>query len=263
MLYVEDADAQRELTHIHNNHLNKVCTFKPISVKTTTNALQLNMPSFEFQADLPEIAGRYVYKHLLVPKSHPSSKCPSYLCALALRYVRPHNADEQLESFMKEEPKHREERLRLIVENIVHQRAMAIVANNRASLSAHVSIQHDEESLLLPVGTFPVGITEAVNVPSTKKQQRNGAIDFHEIALVGKAKGSEKLDLIIALSDKMKPCQYSDVTERARQFHIKFVKPIMTCLGEHHNSDKDKFLCCHPQFLHTKFLKGCGCTKKK
>ena len=81
MLYVEDADAQRELTHIHNNHLNKVRTFKPISVKTTTNALQLNMPSFEFQADLPEIAGRYVYKHLLVPKSHQSSKCPSNLCA--------------------------------------------------------------------------------------------------------------------------------------------------------------------------------------
>ena len=262
MLYVEDADAQCELTHIHNNHLNKVHTFKPISVKTTTNALQLNMPSFEFQADLPEIAGRYVYKHLLVPKSHPSSKCPSYLCALALRYVQPHNADEQLESFMKEEPKHCEERLRLVVENIVHQKAMAIVANNRAPLSAHVSIQHDEESLLLPVGTFPVGITKAVNVPSTKKQQRNRAIDFHEIVLVGKAKGSAKLDLIIALSEKMKPCQYSDVTERARQFHIKFVKPIMTCLGEHHNSDKEKFLCCHPQFLQTKFLKGCGCTKK-
>ena len=163
---------------------------------------------------------------------------------------------------MNKEPKHCEERLRLIGENIVHQRAMTIVANNRASLSAPVSIQHDEESLPLPVGTFPVGITKAVNVPSTKKQQRNGAIDFHEIALVGKAKGSEKLDLIIALSEKMKPCQYSDVTERARQFHIKFVKPIMTCLGEHHNNDKAKFLCCHPQFLHTKFLKGCGCTKK-
>jgi hypothetical protein len=212
-------------------------------VKTTTNALQLNMPSFEFPADLPEIAGRYVYKHLLVPKSHPSSKCPSYLCALALKYVQPCNAGEQLESFMKEEPKHCEERLRLIVENIVHQRAMAIVANNRASLSAHMSIQHDEESLLLPVGSFPVGITKAVNVPSTKKQQRNGAIDFHEIALIGKAKGGEKLDLIIALSDKMKPCQYSDVTKRTCQYHIKFVKPIMTCLGECHDNHKEKFLC--------------------
>ena len=231
-------------------------------MKTTTNALQLNMPSFEFQADLQEIAGRYVYKHLLVPKFHPSLKCPSYLCALALKYVRPHNADEQLESSIKEEPKHCEERLRLIVENIVHQRAMAIVANNRASLSAPVSIQHDEESLPLPDGTCPVGITEAVNVPSTKKQQTNGAIDFHEIALVGKAKGSEKLDLIIALSDKMKPCQCLEVTECSCQFHMKFVKPIMTCLGEHHNRDKKKFPCCHPQFLHTKFLKGCGCTKK-
>ena len=139
---------------------------------------------------------------------------------------------------------------------------MAIVANNRASLSAHVSIQHDEESLILPVGTFPVGITKPVNVPSTKKQQRNGAIDFHEIVLVGKAKGSAKLDLIIALSDKMRPCQYSEVTEYTCQFHIKFVKAIMTCLGEHHNNDKEKFLCCHPQFLHTKFLQGCVCTKK-
>ena len=202
MLYVDDADAQCELTHINSNHLNKVCTFKPISVKTTTNALQINMPSFEFQADLPEIAGRYVYKHLLVPKSHPNAKCPSYLCALALKYVHPLNADEQIESFMKEVPKHCEERLRMIVENIVHQRAMAIVANNRVSLSAHVSIQHDEESLLLPVGTCPVGITEAVNVPSTKEQQRNRAIDVHEIVLVGKAKGSAKLDLIIALSEK-------------------------------------------------------------
>ena len=132
---------------------------------------------------------------------------------------------------MNKEPKHCEERLRLIGENIVHQRAMTIVANNRASLSAPVSIQHDEESLPLPVGTFPVGITKAVNVPSTKKQQRNGTIDFHEITLVGKAKGSERLDLIITLSDRMKPCQYSDVTEHACQCHIKFVKPIMTCLG--------------------------------
>jgi hypothetical protein len=167
-------------------------------LKTATKALQLNMPSFEFQADLPETARSYVYRHLLVPKSHPNAKCPSYLCALALRNVRPHNADEQLESFMKEEPKHCEERLQLIVENIFNQRAMAIVANNRAPLSVHVSIQHDEKSLLLTVGTFPVGIAEAVNVPSTKKQQRNGALDFHEIALVGKGKGSEKLDLIIA-----------------------------------------------------------------
>ena len=87
MLYVEDADAQSGLSHIHTNHLNKVHTFKPISVKTTTNALQLNMPSFEFQADLPEIAERSVYEHHHVPKSHPSSKCPSYLCALALKYV--------------------------------------------------------------------------------------------------------------------------------------------------------------------------------
>ena len=71
MLYVEDADVQHELTHILNYHLNKVHTSKPISVKATTNALQLNMPSFKFQADCPEIAGRYVYKHLLVPKSHP------------------------------------------------------------------------------------------------------------------------------------------------------------------------------------------------
>ena len=85
MLYVEDADAQSELTYIYNNHLNKVHTFKPISVKLTTNELQLNLTSFEFQADLPEIAERYVYHHLHVPKSHPSSKCPSYLCALALK----------------------------------------------------------------------------------------------------------------------------------------------------------------------------------
>ena len=61
----------------------------------------------------------------------------------------------------------------LIVENIVHQRAMTIVANNRASLSVPVSIQHDKESLPLPVGTFPAGIINAVNVPSTEKQQRN------------------------------------------------------------------------------------------
>ena len=115
---------------------------------------------------------------------------------------------------------------------------------------------------MLPVGACPVGVTEAANVHSTKKQQRNGDIDFHEIALVGKAKGSEKLDLIIALSNKMKPYQYTDVTEHACQFHIKFVKPIMTCLEEHHDSDKEKFLCCHPQFLHMKFLKGCGCMQK-
>ena len=67
MLYVDDADAQCELTHIHINHLNKVCTFKPISVKTTTNALEFNMPSFEFQANLPEVAGRYVYNMSLFP----------------------------------------------------------------------------------------------------------------------------------------------------------------------------------------------------
>jgi hypothetical protein len=154
MLYVDDAEVQCELTHIHNNHLNKVHTFKSISVKTTTNELQLHMPSFGFQADPPEIAGSYVYKLLLVPKSHQNAKCPSYLCALALRYDQPQNADEQLESFMKEEPKHREERLRMIVENIAHQRAMAIVANNRSSLSAPVSIQQDEEYLSLSAGTF-------------------------------------------------------------------------------------------------------------
>ena len=70
---------------------------------------------------------------------------------------------------MKEEPKHCEERFRLIVENMVHQRAMAIVASNRASLSTPVSIQHDEEYLPLPDSLCPVGITKSVNFPSTKK----------------------------------------------------------------------------------------------
>ena len=214
------------------------------------------MPSFEFQADLPEIAERYVYEHLHVPKSHPSSKCPTYLCALALKYVWPHNADEQLESFMKEEPKHREDQLQLIDENIVHQRAMAIVANNRTSLSASLSIQHDEESLVLPAWVCPVGVTDAANVHSTKKQQRNGDIDFHEIALVGKAKGNEKVDYRITLSNKMKPNLCTDVTKCTCQFHVKFVKLIITYLEEHHDSEKQKFLCCHPQFLHRKFLKG-------
>ena len=46
---------------------------------------------------------------------------------------------------------------------------MAIVANNRTSLSASLSIEHDEEPLGLPVGTCPVGVTEAANVHSTKK----------------------------------------------------------------------------------------------
>ena len=88
MFYVEDADAQCELTHSHTQQLFKQSLYlQANSVKTTTNALQLNMPSFEFQADLQEIAGRYVYKHLFVPKSHPNAKCPSYLCALALKYV--------------------------------------------------------------------------------------------------------------------------------------------------------------------------------
>ena len=158
---------------------------------------------------------------------------------------------------MKEEPMHHEDLLWLIVENIVHQRAIAIVANNRTSFSATLSIQHDEESLGLPVGICPVGVTEAANVHSTKKQQRKGDIDFHKIALVGRAKGSEKLDLIIDISNKMKPYESTDVTERTYQFHIKFVNPMMTCLEEHHDSDKEECLCCHPQFLHMEFLKGC------
>ena len=139
---------------------------------------------------------------------------------------------------------------------------MAIVANNRTSLSASLSIQYDEKSLVLPVCICPVRVTEAANVHSTKKQQRNGDIDFHEISLDGKAKGSEKLHLMIAISNKMKSYQYTDVTQRTCQFHIKSVKPIMTCLEEHHGSDKEKFLCCHPQFLHTKFVKGCRCMQK-
>ena len=40
--------------------------------------------------------------------------------------------------------------------------AAAIVAKNISPLSTPVSIQHDEESLPLPVGTCPVGITKAL-----------------------------------------------------------------------------------------------------
>ena len=79
---------------------------------------------------------------------------------------------------MKEEPKHREDQLRLIVENIVHQRAMAIVANNETSLSPSLSIQHDEESLVLPAGTCPVGVMEAANVHSKKSSKEMETLTF-------------------------------------------------------------------------------------
>ena len=129
-LYVKDADVHHELCLLHNNsnHLNKVCTFRPNSLKATGNAIYLNLPSMKFKADLPEAAERYITNQLQIPKSHSSYRSPLYLCTLALRYVRPQTANERLETFLKKVPEDCREPLRQHVNSVVQQGVMAIIA---------------------------------------------------------------------------------------------------------------------------------------
>ena len=67
MLYVEGANAQHErFTSLQNKLFNHVGTFQSISEKATTNELQFHMPSFEVQANLPEIVQKCVVINLNV-----------------------------------------------------------------------------------------------------------------------------------------------------------------------------------------------------
>ena len=55
VLYVEYADAPCKVTQIQHNNLIKLQTYKPISVKAfLTHDLQMNLPTMEFQVELPK-----------------------------------------------------------------------------------------------------------------------------------------------------------------------------------------------------------------
>ena len=128
ILYVEDADDQLAIDHLHNNHLNnKVCTpFESIFVKVTTDTLVLNLlPLVVFQSKISEHATRYVHKQMNVPRSQPSSFSPAHICTLAMSYVRPQNANEQLEVSLNNLAAPPAEKLRgLIKSSIVHAQVM-------------------------------------------------------------------------------------------------------------------------------------------
>lgn len=265
MLYVEDADAQLAIAHIHNNHLNKVRTFKSIFVKVTTATLVLNLPSVVFQCEISELSTRYVHDRLNVPRSHPSSFSPAHICTLAMSYVRPQNANEQLELFLNELATPRAEKLRSLINIVVHARVMKNEENRMYSnaIAATTSYQDSTKENGSTNTVYAIGITDAATIPTApKKNRKSGSIEFDEIFEVAKTKNShEKLELILNLARKMERLLHSDVTERMRLFDVKFIKPIIACFLNHCDSNKDTFHSLHPQFLHSKFSKGCGCSK--
>ena len=111
--------------------------------------------------------------------------------------------------------------------------------------------------------TSAIGIMDAATIPTaTKKNRESGPIEFDEIFQVAKTKNShEKLDLILNLASKMERLLHSDVTERIRLFDVKFIKSIILCFLNHCDGNRETFQSLHPQFLHSKFSKGCGCSK--
>ena len=111
---------------------------------------------------------------------------------------------------------------------------------------------------------YAIGITDAATIPTApKKNRKSGSIEFDEFFEVARTKNShEKLDLILNLARKMERLLHSDVTERMRLFDVKFIKPIIACFLKHCDSNKDPFHSLHPQFLHSKFSKGCRCSSK-
>ena len=110
---------------------------------------------------------------------------------------------------------------------------------------------------------YAIGITDAATIPTApKKNRKSGSIEFDEIFEVAKTKNShEKLDLILNLASKMEHLLYLDVTERMQLFDVEFIKPIFACFLNHCNGNSDTFHSLHPQFLHSKFSKGCGAAK--
>ena len=267
MLYVEDVDAQLAISHLHNNHLNKVCTFKSKFVKVTTATLALNLPSVVFQCEVSELATWYVHDQLNVPRSRPSSFSPPHICTLAVSYIWLQNANEKLELFLNELATTHAEKLRSLINIVVHARVMKNEENRMYSnaIAATTSYQDStmENGSTSNTVTSAIGIMDAATIPTaTKKNRESGPIEFDEIFQVAKTKNShEKLDLILNLVSKMERLLHSDVTESMRLFDAKFIKPIITCFLNHCDGNRDTFHSLHPQFLHSKFSKGGGCNK--
>jgi hypothetical protein len=183
-----------------------------------------------------------------------------------MSYVRPQNANEQLELFLNELATPRAEKLRSLINIVVHARVMKNEENRLYSnaIAATTSYQDStKENGSTNTVNNTIGITDAATIPTApKKNRKSGSIEFDEIFAVAKTKNShEKLDLILNLGRKMERLIHSDVTERMRLFDVKFIKPIIACFLNHCDSNKDIFHSLHPQFLHSKFSKGCGCSK--
>ena len=271
-LYIDDADALLQIQSIHNDHTNKVRKFVSVAISTTTNALQLNLPSLPFQCEVPELASRFVHEFLRVPTIHPNAFSSTYLCGLAMEYVRPDNSTEDLAEFMEELPVHKQRRLATLIDAIVEKRVLAVVSSNRESIQRPSPSPPQVAPLGnsgLPAGVNTVGTTEGSNIPQSGKRKRKkrkcGPLEFKDLALIGLSTDPvEKLDLIVKAAEFMKPFLAvkggtTEVTDRMRVFDNRFVHPIMTCLNSHCNGSKEQFLSRHINFKHTKFAKGCGC----
>ena len=148
--------------------------------------------------------------------------CSSHLCPHALRYVHNHNTNEYHDSPLKHKPKCHKEGIWTIVDNIVSQRAMAIIAKIRTSLFAPSLISTMMDPCIhLPILTCCYD--QSIKLSFQKKQCKHGTLDFDESSFCWEAKRKINADSYHFLSYTVfynEHSQYPDMMECACEIHI-------------------------------------------
>jgi hypothetical protein len=106
----------------------------------------------------------------------------------------------------------------------------------------------------------PLPVLSGSSPSNPKPKKRGGSENLTDAReYLKKAKGRARLDYIVSLRSWC--TETSQLTEGARNFIYTAVTPIVKCLEEHHNNDKEQFLHKWPltRGITTFRTKNCNC----
>jgi hypothetical protein len=112
-----------------------------------------------------------------------------------------------------------------------------------SNIALNLNIPNASEGHQLSEGTSPPEVLPPSNM-GRKRKERGGLDNLDAREDVKKARGMERLDLIISLHRKYPKSR--NLTESGRNFMNKAVIPVVKCLESHYNNDKQLFLIQWP-----------------
>lgn len=246
--YAKDAKSLMQLHEIFRDPMNRVGKWRSIVCEAPSQAARMAATGSDAQGmPLHQLAEEFVTNSLGCPPGHAHRSNQYELLQLSLNYTCQPNLEEEIATITQN---YHVDPLAVRAMQSVYDRYFL---EERQRLIANWQRQNTQSAAAAAPAVSVAQFTVAVS----NKRKRGGDNDLqgrHKIAKLQTVR--EKVEAIRQLGEQL-PENTSDLTEAARTYNRRAIKPILGCLKNHCNNDLDEFVARWGNNFNFKFDSRC------